>query len=137
MAIRLHGSARTTPRICAELQLATGSHRSLTKLYGINPKTVAKWRVRTSVLDEPMGPLGRKPAGRLAVVDTVSTTRTSQIFRGAPSKRIQFRRLTLCPLDPGLALLSVLRADNLKAGRGRKPPQSTKVNTSNFLVRCY
>ena len=56
MANRLHGSARTTPRIRAELQLATGSHRSLAKLYGINPKTVAKWRARTSVLDEPMGP---------------------------------------------------------------------------------
>src|SRR2546427_701904 len=51
IAIRLHGSARSTPRIRAELQLATGSHRSLAKLYGINPKTVAKWRARTSVLD--------------------------------------------------------------------------------------
>jgi transposase len=59
MANRLHGSARTTPRIRAELQLATGSHRSLAKLYGINPKTVAKWRARTSVLDEPMGPRDR------------------------------------------------------------------------------
>ena len=59
MAIRLHGSARTMPRIRAELQLATGSHRSLSKLYGINPKAVAKWRVRTSVLDEPMGPRDR------------------------------------------------------------------------------
>jgi len=59
MAIRLHGSARTTPRIRAVLQLATGSHRSLAKLYGINPKTVAKWRARTSVLDEPIGPRGR------------------------------------------------------------------------------
>ncbi|MEK7419537.1 MAG: integrase, partial [Pseudomonadota bacterium] len=59
MAIRLHGSARTTPRTRAELQLATGSHRSLAQLYGINPKTVAKWRARTSVLNEPMGPRGR------------------------------------------------------------------------------
>src|SRR2546427_3499931 len=59
IAIRLHGSARSTPRIRAELQLATGSHRSLAKLYGINPKTVAKWRARTSVLDEPMGPRDR------------------------------------------------------------------------------
>ena len=42
MAIRLHGSVRTTPLIRAELQLATGSHRSLAKLYGLNPKTVAK-----------------------------------------------------------------------------------------------
>ncbi len=56
MAIRPHGSARTTPRIRAELQLATGSHWSLAKLYGSNHKTVAKWRACTSVLDEPMGP---------------------------------------------------------------------------------
>ena len=56
MAIRLHDSARTTPRIRVELQLATSSHRSLSKLYGINPKTVAKWRERTSVLDERMVP---------------------------------------------------------------------------------
>lgn len=55
MASHLHGSASTTPRIRAKLQLATGSHRSLAKRYGINPKTVAKWRARTSVL-EPMGP---------------------------------------------------------------------------------
>ena len=59
MAVRLHGSARTTPCIRAELQLATGSHRSLAKLYGINPKTVANWRARSSVLDEPMGRRGR------------------------------------------------------------------------------
>ncbi|WP_050874671.1 integrase core domain-containing protein [Comamonas testosteroni] len=56
MAIRRHGSAHTTPRIRAELQRATGSRRSLAKLYGSNPKTVAKWCARTSVLDEPMGP---------------------------------------------------------------------------------
>lgn len=56
MAIRRHGSARTTPRIRAELQRATGSRRSLAKLYGSNPKIVAKWCARTSVLDEPMGP---------------------------------------------------------------------------------
>jgi len=54
MAIRPHGSTRTTPRIRAERLLATGSHRSLAKLYGLNAKTVAKWHARTSVLDEPM-----------------------------------------------------------------------------------
>lgn len=59
MAIRLHGSARTTPRIRGELLLAIGPHRSLTKLYGINSTTVVKWRARTSVLDEPMGPRDR------------------------------------------------------------------------------
>lgn len=57
--MRLHGSARTTPRIRAELQSAVGSNRHLAKLYGINVKTVAKWRSRDSVLDRPMGPRSR------------------------------------------------------------------------------
>jgi len=52
MAIRLHDRGRITPRIRAELQLTTGAHRSSAKLYGINPKIVAKWRARASVLDE-------------------------------------------------------------------------------------
>ncbi|RQH08319.1 IS481 family transposase [Paraburkholderia dinghuensis] len=59
MAIRIHGSARTTPRIRAELQIATGSNRALAKRYGINVKTVAKWRSRSSVQDQPMGPRDR------------------------------------------------------------------------------
>lgn len=59
MAIRLHGSARTTPRIRAELQVATSSNRALAKFYGINVKTVAKWRSRSSVEDQPMGPRDR------------------------------------------------------------------------------
>ena len=42
-----------------KLQLASGSNRTLAKLYGLNPKTVAKWRASTSVLDEPMGPRDR------------------------------------------------------------------------------
>lgn len=53
---RLHGSTRTKPRIRAELQLATGSHRSLAKLYGINPK--AAWPSGV-LLDAPMGPRDR------------------------------------------------------------------------------
>lgn len=45
----LHGSARTTPRLRAELQASQESTRSLAARYGLNPKTVAKWRERTSV----------------------------------------------------------------------------------------
>jgi hypothetical protein len=49
MAIRLHGSARITSSVRAKVQLAAGAHRSLAKLYGFNPKTVAQRRARTSV----------------------------------------------------------------------------------------
>jgi hypothetical protein len=52
----LHGSARTTPRLPAELQASQESTRSLAARYGLNPKTVAKWRKRPTTADAPMGP---------------------------------------------------------------------------------
>jgi hypothetical protein len=45
MAGLLRDSARTTPRIRAELQASKESTRSLAEQYGLNPKTVAKWRM--------------------------------------------------------------------------------------------
>jgi hypothetical protein len=56
MAGILHGSARTTPRVRAELQASKESTRTLAEQYGLNPKTVAKWRKRTTTADAPMGP---------------------------------------------------------------------------------
>jgi hypothetical protein len=56
MASVLHGSARTTPRIRAELQASQEGRRTLAARYGQNPKTVLKWRKRTTAYDAPMGP---------------------------------------------------------------------------------
>ena len=56
MAGVLHGSARTTPRIRAELQASQEAARVLAARYGLNPKTVTKWRGRTTTADQPMGP---------------------------------------------------------------------------------
>ena len=52
----LHGSARTTPRIRAELKAAQAPARLLASQYGLNVKTVLKWRNRTETTDAPMGP---------------------------------------------------------------------------------
>ena len=52
----LHGSAKTTHVVRAELQRSKASIAELAKRYGINEKTVIKWRSRTSVEDKPMGP---------------------------------------------------------------------------------
>jgi hypothetical protein len=43
-AAGLHGSARTMPRVQAELQAAQASTRALAAQYGLDSKTVAKWR---------------------------------------------------------------------------------------------
>jgi transposase len=55
-----HGSARTTHAIRGELQRSQASVASLAKRYGINEKTVLKWRHRQSVEDLPMGPKERR-----------------------------------------------------------------------------
>jgi transposase-like protein len=56
MAAGLHGCARTTPRVRAELQAAQEATRTLAARYGLDPKTVAKWRRRTTTADQPRGP---------------------------------------------------------------------------------
>ena len=47
MAQVLHGSARTTATVCRAIQASQASIRSLAQQYGINPKTVAKWKYRS------------------------------------------------------------------------------------------
>jgi len=86
----LHGSARTTPRIRAELQASQESGRALAVRYGLDPKTVRKWRKRTTTADAPMGPKAPK--------STVLTPAEEAIV-------VEFRRRTLLPLDDVLGCL--------------------------------
>ena len=52
----LHGSATTTEAVRRAIQNSQESLRVLAKRYGINQKTVIKWKGRTSVADVPTGP---------------------------------------------------------------------------------
>jgi transposase-like protein len=52
----LHGCATTTEAIRRAIQHSQESLRSLAGRHGINPKTVAKWKRRVSVADQPTGP---------------------------------------------------------------------------------
>jgi hypothetical protein len=49
----LHGSATTTEAVRRAIQHSQESLRGLAKRYGVNPKTVAKWKARSSVSDLP------------------------------------------------------------------------------------
>ena len=80
----LHGSATTTEAIRRAIQNSEESLRALSARYGINQKTVAKWRNRTSVADLPTGPKDAK--------STVLTAGEAAII-------VAFRRHTLLPLE--------------------------------------
>ena len=86
----LHRSATTTEAIRRAIQNSQESLRTLAKQYGINQKTVAKWKKRTSVADLPTGPK--------EVVSTVLSIEEEAII-------VAFRRHTLLPLDDCLYAL--------------------------------
>jgi transposase-like protein len=52
----LHGSATTTEAVRRAIQHSQASLRTLARRYGINQKTVAKWKRRTATADPPAGP---------------------------------------------------------------------------------
>jgi transposase InsO family protein len=86
----LHGSATTTEAIRRAIQNSQESLRALSKRYGINQKTVAKWKKRTSVADLPTGPKEPK--------STVLTLEEEAVI-------VAFRKHTLLPLDDCLYAL--------------------------------
>jgi transposase InsO family protein len=90
MAQILYGSATTTEAVRRAIQHSQESLRALAKRYGINQKTVAKWKRRTSVADIPTGPKDAK--------STVLSIEEEAVV-------VAFRRHTLLPLDDCLYAL--------------------------------
>lgn len=86
----LHGSATTTEAVRRAIQHSQESLRTLARRYGINPKTVAKWRKRTSVADLQTGP--KEPKSTVLSVEEEAVV-------------VAFRRYTLLPLDDCLYAL--------------------------------
>jgi len=90
MAQVLHGSATTTETVRRAIQNSQESLRALARRYGINQKTVAKWKKRETAVDLPTGPKDPK--------STVLSLEDEAII-------IAFRRHTLLPLDDCLYAL--------------------------------
>src|ERR671912_125003 len=86
----LHGSARTTEVVRRAIQHSQESLRALASRYGVNPKTVAKWRARASVGDRRTGPKDPR--------STVLSSEDEAIV-------VAFRRHTLLALDDCLYAL--------------------------------
>ena len=85
----LHGSATTNEAVRRAIRYEE-SLRSQAKRYAIDPKTVTKWRKRTSVSDLPTGP--KKPRSTILSVEEEAAV-------------VATRRHTLLPLDDCLYAL--------------------------------
>src|SRR5260221_14250047 len=86
----LHGCATTTKAVRRAIQHSQESLRTLAKRYGINQKTVAKWKKRSAVTDLPTGPKDAK--------STILSIEEEAIV-------VAFRQHTLLPLDDCLYAL--------------------------------
>ena len=86
----LHGSATTTAAVRRAIQHGQESLRALANRYGVNQKTVAKWKKRTSAADLPTGP--KEPRSTVLSIEEEAVI-------------VAFRRHTLLPLDDCLYAL--------------------------------
>ena len=86
----LHGSATTTEAVRRAIQHSQESLRALAGRYGINPKTVAKWKRRFSAADLPTGL--KEPRSTVLSVEDEAVI-------------VAFRKHTLLPLDDCLYAL--------------------------------
>lgn len=86
----LHGSATTTHAVRTAIQRSKASIQALSKRYGVNPKTVMKWKKRDFVHDAPMGP---------------KEAHSTVLSKEEEALIVAFRRHTLLPLDDCLYAL--------------------------------
>jgi hypothetical protein len=129
----LHGSARTTEAVRRAIQHSQESLRALGKRYGVNQKTVAKWKKRSSVSDARTGP--KDPHSTVLSLEEEAVV-------------VVFRKHTLLPLDDCLYALqptiphltrSSLRRSLQRHGISRLPevdgdkPLKKKFNLSDWL----
>jgi transposase InsO family protein len=85
-----HGSATTTHAVRAAIQRSKASAKELSRTYGVNPKTVLKWRNRETVEDRKTGP---------------KDPRSTVLSEDEEAAVVAFRRHTLLPLDDCLYAL--------------------------------
>ncbi len=105
MAQLLHGSATTTARTRGEIQASGEPAAALARRYGVNRKTVLKWRRREGVADAPMGPRERRSTVLSEVEEAAVVA-----FRVQTRLALDDVAAALRPSIPGLTRSSAHRA---------------------------
>jgi transposase-like protein len=117
----LPGSARTTQPIRRAIERSQQSLQSLAQRHGINPKTVAKWRKRTTPQDAAMGP---QPA-------------STGLSPEEEAAAVAFRQHTQLPLDDCLYALQAMipRLTRLPAAGAASRP-CTACSSATASAAC-
>src|SRR5476649_2646766 len=90
MTKKRHPSSRTSPAMRRQIQESPESNRSLARRFGVNRKTIAKWRGRSTIAEMPMGP--KLPA-------------SSVLSEAEEALIVVYRKYTRLPLDDCLRRL--------------------------------
>ncbi|MDR2800369.1 MAG: hypothetical protein LBB52_03770 [Desulfovibrio sp.] len=90
MGHMLHARARTTPAVHREIQNSQESLIKLAARYGVNPKTIEKWRKRDFIHNAPMEP---------------KIIRSKSLSLAEEAVVVAFRVYTQLPLDDCLRAL--------------------------------
>ena len=131
----LHGSATTTEAIRRAIQHSQESLRALAKRYGINQKTVAKWKKRTSVADLPTGP--KEPRSTVLSIEEEAIDRRLPPAYSAAARRLPLRAAADDPAPDALVAASLPAAPRHRRsarGRGRQAAKEEVQELSDRLL---
>jgi hypothetical protein len=138
MTKKRHPSSRTTPAMRRQIQESSESNRSLARQFGVNRKTIAKWRGRSTVAEAPMGP---KPA------------LSSVLSKAEETLIVVYRKYTRLPINDCLRRLKSMipkltrsslhqclkqyAVHRLPKGYGQKHPPPERGEWPHFTIQIH
>ena len=136
MTRKLHPNARTNLRLRREIQESADTITAQARRLGLNPKTVAKWRRRTTTSDARMGP--KHP---VSTVLKVAEEALIVVFRKRTRLRLDDCLAQLKPLIPALSRSALHRClkrygvSRIPKGRAETLPSAQPgVGSAHFTI---
>ncbi len=130
----LHGSATTTEAVRRAIQHSQESLRTLSRRYGINQKTVAKWKHRTAVTDLPTGP--REPRSTsLSVADEAIISKFAFVQLVEKANRVTASAFLVALVEAVPYRIHTVLTDN--GIQFRLPPRYADGPTARYLTHMF
>src|ERR1700728_3444005 len=135
----LHGSATTTEAVRRAIQHSQASLRALAKRYGINQKTIAKWKGRTSVADAPTGP--KEPRSTALSVEEEAVVVAFRRHTPVAARRLPLRPAADNPAPNALVSASLSAAPRRQpiapSGRRQRAAEEVQDLSDRLLPRRH